>query len=241
MKGKIGIRPVNDGRDTVRYKIEHKAFAMAEAAKKLIESNVFYLDGTPVECVIAKHTITCAAEAAAVDEEFAKQGVTATLTVTPIFCFGTETIDLNPHTLKAVWGFNGTERPGAVYLACAMAAYAERGLPVFSIYGKDVCDLDDDEIPADVQEKLLLFARAATAVGEMRGKSYVSVGNVSMGIAGSFLEPMLLQRYLGMRAEWLDMSEVSRRIEKGIFVQAEYEKAMAWVKEHITEGEEVYN
>ncbi|MBO5045456.1 MAG: L-fucose isomerase [Clostridia bacterium] len=241
MKGKIGIRPVNDGRDSVRYKIEEKTMKMAEAAKKIIEENVFYSDGTPVECVIASTTIACAAEAIRVEEEFARQGVTATLTVTPIFCFGTETIDMNPHTLKAVWGFNGTERPGAVYLACAMSAYNERNLPAFSIYGKDVQDLDDDSVPSDVKEKILLFAKAATAVAEMRNRSYISIGSVSMGIPGSFQEPMMLQNYLGMRAEWTDMSEVNRRIEKGIYDQEEYERALAWVKKYITEGEDFYN
>lgn len=241
MKGKIGIRPINDGRDSVRYKTEAKTLQMAQAAKKLIEQNVFYMDGTPVECLIADTTITCAAEAVKVDETFAACGVVATLSVTPIFCFGTETIDMNPHTLKAVWGFNGTERPGAVYLACAMSAYTERGLPAFSIYGKDVKDLDDDTVPEDVAEKIVLFAKAATAVGEMKNGSYIAIGNVSMGIPGSFLDPMLLQNYLGMRAEWIDMSEINRRIEKKIYDEAEYQKAYGWVKKHITEGEDYYN
>lgn len=241
MKGKIGIRPINDGRDSVRYKTEAKTLQMAQAAKKLIEQNVFYMDGTPVECLIADTTITCAAEAVKVDETFAACGVVATLSVTPIFCFGTETIDMNPHTLKAVWGFNGTERPGAVYLACAMSAYTERGLPAFSIYGKDVKDLDDDTVPEDVAEKIVLFAKAATAVGEMKNGSYIAIGNVSMGIPGSFLDPMLLQNYLGMRAEWIDMSEINRRIEKKIYDEAEYQKAYGWVKKNITEGEDYYN
>ena len=241
MKGKIGIRPLNDGRDSVRYKTEGKAFGMAKAVKKLIESNVFYSDGTPVQCLIPDTTITCAAEAVRVDEKFAAEGVSATISVTPIFCFGTETIDMNPHTLKAVWGFNGTERPGAVYLACAMSAYAERGLPAFSIYGKDVKDLNDDSIPEDVEEKILLFARAATAVAQMKNGSYIAIGNVSMGIPGSMLDPMLLQQYLGMRAEWMDMSEINRRIQKKIYEEEEYQKAMTWVRENITEGEEVYN
>ncbi len=241
MKGKIGIRPVNDGRDSVRGKIEKKIFRMAHAAKKIIEQNVFYADGTPVECIIADTTITGAAEAVKVDEYFLKQGVTATLTVTSIFCYGTETIDINPHTMKAVWGFNGTERPGAVYLACAMSAYAERGLPAFSIYGKDIQDSDDDTVPEDVRDKIILFAKAATAVAQLRNGSYLAIGNVSMGIPGSFLDPMLLQRYLGMRAEWVDMSEVYRRIEKEIFVPEEYQKAQAWKRKYIKEGEDFYN
>ena len=241
MKGKIGIRPINDGRDSVRYKIEDKAMTMAKLAKELIENNVFYMDGTKVECVIASTTITNAAEAIKVEEEFQKEGVIATLSVTPIFCFGFETMDMNPHTLKAVWGFNCTERPGAVYLACVLAAYAERGLPCYSIYGKDVQDMDDDTIPENVKEKIIMFAKAATAVGEMRNRSFISIGNVSMGIPGSRLDPMLLQEYLNMRAEWADMSEVNRRIEKHIYDEEEYQKAKAWVEKYIKEGEEVYN
>lgn len=241
MKGKIGIRPLNDGRDSVRYKIEDKCMAMAKAAKKIIEENVFYFDGTPVECVIASTTITSAAEAIKVEEEFRTQNVTATLSVTPIFCFGTETIDTNSHTMKAVWGFNGTERPGAVYLQCAMSAYSERGLPAFSIYGKDVQDLEDNTVPEDVKEKIIMFAKCATAVSEMRNRSYLSIGNVSMGIVGSFLDPMVLQQYLGMRAEWIDMSEVNRRIVKNIYDDEEYQIAYKWVKENINVGPDYYN
>ena len=241
MKGKIGIRPLNDGRDSVRYKIEDKAFQMAGLAKSLIEENVFYSDGTPVQCVIASHTITGASEAIAVEEYFRKEGVTATLSVAPIFCFGTETIDMNPHTLKAVWGLNCTERPGAVYLACAMSAHTERGLPAFSIYGKDVQDQDDSRIPDDVKEKILRFARCAVAVSEMRNRSYVSIGNVAMGIPGSFLDPRLLQEYLGMRAEWLDMSEVRRRIEKHIYEEDAYQRALRWVRENLSEGADLRN
>ena len=241
MRGKIGIRPLNDGRDTCRYKVEGKCMEMAQIAKKIIEENVFYLDGTPVECVIASTTITCAAESIKVDEEFRTQNVTATLSVTPIFCFGTETFDLNPHTIKAVWGFNGTERPGAVYLQCAMSGYAERGLPAFAIYGKDVQDLEDNSVPADVKEKIIMFAKCATAVAQMKDRSYLSIGNVSMGIAGSFLDPMVLQQYLGMRAEWIDMSEVNRRIEKKIYDEEEYQLAAKWVKENINVGPDYYN
>ena len=241
MRGKIGIRPLNDGRDSVRYKIEGKCMEMAQIAKKIIEENVFYLDGTPVECVIASTTITNAAESIKVDEEFRTQNVTATLSVTPIFCFGSETFDLNPHTLKAVWGFNGTERPGAVYLQCAMSGYAERGLPAFAIYGKDVQDLNDSSVPEDVKEKIIMFAKCATAVAQMKDRSYLSIGNVSMGIAGSFLDPMVLQQYLGMRAEWIDMSEVNRRIEKKIYDEEEYELAAKWVKENINVGPDYYN
>lgn len=241
MKGKIGIRPINDGRDTVRYKIEEKALKMAALAKELIEANVFYSDGTHVECVVAPHTIVGTADAVETEELFAKEGVTATLSVTPIFCFGTDTIDTNPLTLKAIWGFNGTERPGSVYLACAMSAHAERGLPAFSIYGRNIQDLDDDTIPDDVKEKILRFARCAVAVSEMRNRSYVSIGNVSMGIPGSFLEPQLLQDYLGMRAEWVDMSEVHRRIEKHIYEEQTVQKALRWARERLTEGADLRN
>lgn len=241
MKTIIGIRPINDGRDSVRYKIEEKTFWMAEAAKKILQENVFDLDGKPVEVVIGKHTITNAAEAVDVDEEFQRMGVTATLSVTPIFCYGTETMDMRPDTVKAVWGTNCTERPGAVYLACIMAAYAERGLPAFSIYGKDVQDMDDNTVPEDVKEKIILFGKVAMAVGTMRNNSYISIGGVSMGIPGSMLDPHLLQNYFGMRAEWIDMSEVNRRITKNILDLDEYKKAEQWVKKNIKQGEDVYN
>ena len=241
MSIKIGIRPIIDGRGKVRAVLEEKTHNMAMAAKELIESRVYCLDGTPVECIIGSTSISCRAEAAKVDEEFARAGVVATLSVTPVFSYGTETLDFDSHTIKAVWGFNGTERPGAVYLACAMAAYAEYGLPVFSIYGKDVQELEDNTIPKDVEEKILAFARAAAAVGQMRGKSYLSIGGVSMGIAGSFMDPIMLADYFGMHAEWVDMSEVQRRITKGIYDHAEYEIAKAWVEKYIRQGKEYYN
>lgn len=241
MSIKIGIRPIIDGRGTVREQLEEKTANMALAAKRLIESGVYGADGKPVECLIGSTSISCRAEAAKVDAEFAAQNVIATLSVTPVFSYGTETLDFSPHTIKAVWGFNGTERPGAVYLACAMSGYAEYGLPAFSVYGQNVQDLNDDEIPGDVAEKILVFARCALAVGEMREKSYLSIGGVAMGIAGSFLEPNFLKDYFGMHAEWVDMSEVQRRLQKRIYDAEEYEKAMRWVRENIREGKEYYN
>lgn len=241
MSIKIGIRPIIDGRGKVRATLEEKTHKMAVAAKELIEKNVFCLDGTPVECLIGSTSISCRAEAVEVDEAFAHAGVVATLSVTPVFSYGTETLDFDRHTIKAVWGFNGTERPGAVYLACAMAAYAEYGLPVFSIYGKNVQKMEDDTIPQDVAQKILAFARSAVAVGQMRGKSYLSIGGVSMGIAGSFLDPIVLADYFGMHAEWVDMSEVQRRITKGIYDHEEYAKAKAWVAQYIHQGKEYYN
>lgn len=241
MKCKIGIRPVVDPRPGPRKSVEGMTMKMAAAAKKLIEENLFYSDGTPVGCIISDTTISGCAESVMAEEQFSRENVIATLTVTPIFCYGTETMDFNPHTLKAVWGFNGTERPGAVYLACAMSGYAERGLPAFSIYGKDVQEMTDLEIPEDVREMILRFARCAVAVGEMKNTSYVAIGNVSMGIPGSMQEPMLLQQYLGMRSEWVDMIEVERRIQKGIYDKSEYERARKWVKENIAEGKDFYN
>lgn len=241
MSIRIGIRPIIDGRGKVRDQLEGKTMSMALAAQKLIESNVRGRDGRPVECPIGGTTISCRAEAVRVDEEFAAKNVAATLSVTPIFCYGTETLDFSPYTLKAVWGFNGTERPGAVYLACAMSGYAEYGIPAFSIYGKDVQELDDDTIPPDVAEKILSFARCAVAVGEMRDKSYLSIGGVAMGIPGSYMDPIALHDYFGMRAEWVDMSEVQRRIRKGIFDHDEYARAAEWVKKYIREGQEYYN
>ena len=237
MKMKIGIRPIIDGRwGGVRESLENKTAEMAKKAALLITENVRYSDGSKVQCVIADGTIGGGAEAAACAEKFSRENVVATLSVTPCWCYGSETMDIDPLTVKAVWGFNGTERPGAVYLAAVMAAHAQRGLPAFSIYGRDVQDASDSEIPADVREKILRFARCAVAVGEMRNRSYAAIGGVSMGIAGSMLEPDFMKDYLGIRAEWSDMNEVKRRIELGIYDRDEYEKALLWVKKHCREG-----
>ena len=235
----IGIRPIIDARQMgIREKLETKTRVMAECAKELIEANVRYGDGTPVKCVIYSGSIGCGEEAARCAKEFEAQNVCATLSVTPSWCYGMETLDINPLTLKAVWGFNGTERPGAVYLACAMAAYNQMRLPAFSIYGQDVQDMEDDTIPEDVREKLLLFAKCAVTAGALREKAYVGIGSVSMGIAGSFCDPDFYRNYLGMRTEWIDMTEVLRRIEKEIYDTTEYEKALAWVREKCIEGPE---
>lgn len=234
---KIGIRPTIDGRwGGVRESLEERTMDMARLAKELIEKELRYPDGTPVQCLIAPSTIGGAAEAARCEEFFQTQNVCATLTVTPCWCYGTETMDLNPNTVKAVWGFNGTERPGAVYLAAVMAAYAQRGLPAFSIYGHEVQDKDDKEITEDVKKKILDFARGAIAVGLMKNRSYVNFGSVSMGIAGSVVDVDFLQKYLGMRAEWVDMTEILRRINLEIYDPEEYEKALAWTKENCKEG-----
>ena len=236
----IGIRPIIDGRRRgIRESLEDQTMNMAKAAKELIESKLFYPDGTHVECVIADTTIGGGAEAAACAEKFSKLNVCATLSVTPCWCYGSETMDLDPLTTKAVWGFNGTERPGAVYLAAVMAAHAQRGLPTFAIYGHDVQDMNDTTIPADVEEKILRFARCAIAVGMMRGKAYCGLGAVAMGIAGSFEDPDFLQKYLGIRAEWVDMVEILRRIDLGIYDHAEYEKELAWIKKNCKKGLEV--
>lgn len=234
---RIGIRPIIDGRmGGVRESLEEQCLNMAESAKKLIEANLRYPDGEAVECILSPCTIGGAKEAAICEEYFATQNVVATLSVTPCWCYGTETIDLNPNTIKAVWGINGTERPGAVYLASVMAAYAQRGLPAFSIYGQEVQDKSDKSITPDVQKKILDFARAAVAVGVMRDKSYVNIGAVAMGIAGSAVNVDFLQKYLGMRTEWVDMTEVLRRINLGIYDHEEFVKAKAWVKENCKEG-----
>ena len=236
----IGIRPIIDGRRRgIRESLEDQTMNMAKAAKELIESKLFYPDGTHVECVIADTTIGGGAEAAACAKKFSKLNVCATLSVTPCWCYGSETMDLDPLTTKAVWGFNGTERPGAVYLAAVMAAHAQRGLPAFAIYGHDVQDMNDTTIPADVEEKILRFARCAIAVGMMRGKAYCGLGAVAMGIAGSFEDPDFLQKYLGIRAEWVDMVEILRRIDLGIYDHAEYEKELAWIKKNCKKGLEV--
>lgn len=235
---RIGIRPIIDGRKYLRPGLEEQTMGMARAAAELIEGNLRYLDGAAVECVVNPTSIGGGAEAAQCEEYFRSRNVTATLSVTPCWCYGSETMDLNPHTIKAVWGFNGTERPGAVYLAAAMAAHAQRGLPAFSIYGRDVQDKDDRSIPADVREKILRFARCALAAGQMQGKAYVNIGGVSMGIMGSFCDPSFFQKYLGIRAEWVDMTEVLRRMEYGIYDHAEYEQAIAFVKDRCPMGED---
>ena len=237
MYPKIGIRPVIDGRQGgVREGLEVQTMDMAKAAAKLIEENLRYQDGTPVQCVIGCTTIGGGAEAAKVAEQFSRENVVATLSVTPCWCYGSETMDLDPLTIKAVWGFNGTERPGAVYLAAVMAAHAQRGLPAFSIYGHDVQDMGDKTIPADVAEKILRFARCAIAVGQMKNKAYVNLGGISMGIAGSFCDPSFMQKYLGLRAEWVDLVEILRRMTLEIYDKAEVEKAYAWIKENCREG-----
>lgn len=237
---RIGIRPTIDGRwGGVREALEDQTMGMAKRAKELIESNLRYPDGNPVECVISPTTIGGGAEASVCEDFFSNQNVIGTLTVTPCWCYGTETMDLNPNTMKAVWGFNGTERPGAVYLAAVMAAYAQRGLPAFSIYGHEVQDKDDTEIHADVAKKILDFARAAIAVGLMKNRSYVNIGSVSMGIAGSYVNVDFLQKYLGMRTEWVDMTEILRRINLGIYDHEEFDRAYAWVKKYCKEGEDI--
>ncbi len=239
MKNRIGIRPTIDGRwGGIREGLEEQTMKMAKDAKKLIEENVFYADGTPAEVVISPCTIGGGKEAAVCAEYFQKENVTATLTVTPCWCYGTETMDLDPLTTKAVWGFNGTERPGAVYLAAAMAAHAQRGLPAFAIYGHDVQDVGMSGITPDVEEKILRFARCALAVGQMRNKAYVSIGSVAMGIGGSFLDANMMQKYFGIRAEWVDMSEIIRRIDLEIYDKAEYEKELVWIKKNCKEGKD---
>ena len=234
---KIGLRPVIDGRwGGVRESLEKQTMGMAQNAAKLISETLRYPDGTPVQCVISDTTIGGGAEAARCADKFSAENVVATLSVTPCWCYGSETFDMSPDTIKAVWGFNGTERPGAVYLAAVMAAYAQKGLPAFSIYGKDVQDINDSTIPADVSEKILRFARSAVAVGWMKNKAYVNLGGVSMGIAGSYCNAGLFQKYFGIRPEWVDMTEIIRRITLEIYDKDEYNKALAWIKENCPEG-----
>jgi L-fucose/D-arabinose isomerase len=236
---RIGIRPVIDGRRKgVREALESQVMAMARSAAELFAKELRHASGLPVECVVADTCIGGVAEAAACAEKFAAEGAGVSLTVTPCWCYGTEVMDMDPHLPKAVWGFNGTERPGAVYLAAALAGYAQKGLPAFGIYGRDVQDRDDTRIPDDVRGKLLRFARAGLAVAEMRGKSYLGVGGTSMGIAGSIVDQDFLESYLGMRTEVVDMTEIVRRLEEGIFDAEEFARAAAWVKVHCQEGED---
>ncbi|MDD4744959.1 MAG: L-fucose isomerase [Eubacteriales bacterium] len=234
---KIGIRPCIDGRRLgVRESLEERTMGMAKLAAALITENLRHANGLPVECVIAKTCIGGVAEAASCEDLFSGENVTATLSVTPCWCYGTETMDMNPLTVKAVWGFNGTERPGAVYLAAVMAAHAQRKLPAFAIYGRDVQDASDTSIPDDVREKILLWAKAALAAGSMRGKSYVNIGGPCMGIAGSVIDPQMFQEYFGLRTEWLDQVEIERRIARGIYDHDEFAKAKAWRENYCKEG-----
>ncbi len=239
---KIGIRPTIDGRQRgVRESLEEQTMNMAKAAAKLIEENLFHGTGEKVECVIADTTIGGVRQSADCAEKFAREGVAVTLTVTPCWCYGTETFDMDPMTVKAVWGFNGTERPGAVYLAAVLAAHTQKGHPAFGIYGRDVQDAGDTSIPEDVAEKILRFARAGIAVATMRGKSYLSIGGMSMGIAGSIVDQDLLQDYLGMRTEVVDMSEIERRVNEEIYDPEEYKRAIKWVRENCIQAEDTVN
>jgi L-fucose/D-arabinose isomerase len=236
---RIGIRPAIDGRRRgVRESLEDQTMGMARATAKLLSANLRYPDGSPVECVVPAHCIGGVVEAAEAADLFRREGAGVSITVTPCWCYGSETMDMDPLTPKAVWGFNGTERPGAVYLAAVLAGHSQKGLPAFGIYGHDVQDAGDSTIPPDVSEKLLRFARAGLAVAIMRGKSYLSLGGVSMGIAGSIVDQAFFERWLGMRVESVDMSELTRRMDEGTYDQAEVERALDWTRAHCTEGED---
>ncbi len=238
---RVGIRPAIDGRlGGVRESLEDQTMKLARAAARLISSTLRYPGGEPVECVIADTCIGGVAEAAACADKFQRAHVGVSLTVTPCWCYGSETMDMDPLTPKAVWGFNGTERPGAVYLAAVLAGHAQKGFPAFGIYGREVQDAGDPAIPSDVQDKILRFAKAGLAVALMRGRSYLAMGGTSMGIAGSIVDQPFFERYLGMRVESIDMTEFIRRMERGIYDPAEYRKAMKWVKTHCREGKD-YN
>ena len=241
MYPKIGIRPIIDGRrGGIRESLEETTMNLAKSAAELYSSTLKYPDGTPVECVIADSCIGGVKEAALCADKFEKEGVGLSLSVTPCWCYGSETIDMNPNIPKAIWGFNGTERPGAVYLSAALAVHNQKGLPAFGIYGKDIQDANDTTIPEDVKDKLLRFARAGMAVAIMRGKSYLAIGSVSMGIGGSMVNPDFIQEYLGMRTEFVDASEIIRRVQLGIYDKEEYQKALIWTKENCIsrEGED---
>lgn len=235
----IGIRPTIDGRRgalKVRESLEDQTMGMAQAAKKLFEENIKYSNGEPVKVVIADTTIGRVGETAACAEKFRREGVDITLTVTPCWCYGSETMDMDPNTIKGVWGLNATERPGAVYLASVLATHAQKGLPAFGIYGHDVQDADDSNIPEDVKEKLLRFGRAAVAAASMRGTSYLQIGSITMGIGGSIIDSDFIESYLGMRVESVDEVEIIRRMTEGIYDEAEFQKAIAWAKEKCAIG-----
>lgn len=235
----IGIRPTIDGRRgplKVRESLEEQTMGMAKSAAELISSTLRYSNGDPVKVIIADTTIGRVAEAAACAEKFRKEGVSITLTVTPCWCYGSETMDMDPMTIKGVWGFNGTERPGAVYLASVLASHAQKGLPAFGIYGHDVQDADCKEIPEDVKEKIIRFAKSAVAVATMRGKSYLQIGSITMGIGGSIINPEFMEEYLGLRVESVDEVEIIRRMTEGIYDHDKFEKALAWTKKNCPEG-----
>jgi len=237
----IGIRPTIDGRlGGVRESLEVQTMKMAQAAADLISSSLFYRDGSAVECVLSDTCIGGVREAAACADKFAREGVAVSLTVTPCWCYGSETMDMTPQIPKAVWGFNGTERPGAVYLAAVLSGHNQKGIPAFGIYGREVQDAGDGKIPADVARKILQFAKAGLVVAQMRGKSYLAMGGVSMGIAGSIVDQALFENYLGMRVETIDMTEILRRIDRGIYDEEEFQRALQWVKSNCPEGKD-YN
>ncbi|WP_338359166.1 L-fucose isomerase [Yeosuana marina] len=238
---KVGIRPVIDGRERgVRESLEEQCMIMAKNAAKFIEDNLKFPNGEKVTCIIADTNIGGVAEAAMCADKFEKEGVAVSLTVTPAWCYGTEVMDADPNTIKAIWGFNGTERPGAVYLAAALAGYAQKGLPVFSIYGREIQDVGDNEIHDDVKQKILAFVKSGLAVAQMKGKSYLSIGYSSMGIVGSMVDQNFFHDYLGMRTEFVDQTEILRRIEEGIYDKEEYKKALKWTLKNCIEGKD-YN
>ncbi|MBP5759794.1 MAG: L-fucose isomerase, partial [Verrucomicrobia bacterium] len=238
---KIGIRPCIDGRQRgVREGLEEQTMGMALAVAELLSKNLRHSNGLPVECVIADTTIGGVAEAAMADDKFRREGVGVSITVSPCWCYSSEVMDMDPLTPKAIWGFNGTERPGAVFLAAVAAAHSQKGLPAFTIYGRDVQDADNREIPDDVKEKLLLFAKAGLAFATMRGKSYLSMGGSAMGIAGSMVNHDLFEKYFGMRVESIDMTEFVRRVNENIYDPEEYKRALAWTRENCPEGKD-YN
>jgi L-fucose isomerase len=239
---KIGIRPVIDGRlGGIRESLEQTTMKMAQNVAAFFSDELRYPDGSPVQCVIADTCIGGVYEAAQCAKKFESNNVGVSLSVTPCWCYGSETMDMHPYWPKAIWGFNGTERPGAVYLAATLAAHNQFGLPAFGIYGREVQDLGDETIPEDVKERLLTFAKAGLAVAIMRGKSYLAIGSVCMGIAGSIVAPDFFREYLGMRNEYVDSSEVLRRIKKKIYDESEFEKALAWAKKNCKEGEDLAN
>lgn len=233
----IGIRPTIDGRRMgVRESLEEQTMTMARMTADFLSQHLRHPSGEPVACVIADSTIGGMAESAACDEKFKAHHVGLSITVTPCWCYGSETIDMDPLRPKAIWGFNGTERPGAVYLAAALAGHNQKGLPAFSIYGQDVQDADCKTIPLDVQKKLLHFARAGLVVATLRGKSYLSLGGVSMGIAGSIVDHTFFEEYFGMKVQAVDMTELRRRMDKGIYDPQELALAMSWAEQHFNEG-----
>jgi len=232
----IGIRAVIDPRRKVYNRTYGQTQDMASSVADYLSDHVKYPNSLPLKCVVYQKCVSNIVEAQECSDYFKHLNVGAVITVATGWCYPLETMLLDAGIPHAVWGFNGTERPGAVFLAALTAACNLKGLPMFKIYGKEVREKDDKRIPEDVGRKLLSFTRAALAASLMKGKSYLSLGTVSMGISGCISDELFFQQYLGMRISYVDMSEIQRRMNKGIYDPEELSKAIEWFSNNCKEG-----